>query len=197
MKIFPGQRMSNEELCALAKGGDTEARNRLLETNLSFIRQQANKIYGQSGSGCLDVDDLIQEGCFGLMEAIDRFDPERGTKFLTYAVWWIRKFMREAASIVLADDEVCLSEMEKFSLPQIYGKSPEQIVLQAETYAELHNGLGQISARERTYLLYRYGFTDGGEHPIPETAAHFHLTEKRAQNTERAALDDLRRRLLR
>ena len=37
---------------------------------------------------------------------------------------------------------------------QIYGKSPEQIVLQAETYAELHNGLGQISARERTYLLY-------------------------------------------
>ena len=105
--------------------------------------------------------------------------------------------MREAASIVLADDEVCLSEMEKFSLPQIYGKSPEQIVLQAETYAELHNGLGQISARERTYLLYRYGFTDGGEHPIPETAAHFHLTEKRAQNTERAALDDLRRRLLR
>ena len=83
--------MSNEELCALAKGGDTEARNRLLETNLSFIRQQANKIYGQSGSGCLDVDDLIQEGCFGLMEAIDRFDPERGTKFLTYAVWWIRK----------------------------------------------------------------------------------------------------------
>ena len=189
--------MSNEELCALAKGGDTEARNRLLETNLSFIRQQANKIYGQSGSSCLDVDDLIQEGCFGLMEAIDRFDPERGTKFLTYAVWWIRKFMREAASIVLADDEVCLSEMEKFSLPQIYGKSPEQIVLQAETYAELHNGLGQISARERTYLLYRYGFTDGGEHPIPETAAHFHLTEKRAQNTERAALDDLRRRLLR
>ena len=113
--------MSNEELCALAKGGDTEARNRLLETNLSFIRQQANKIYGQSGSGCLDVDDLIQEGCFGLMEAIDRFDPERGTKFLTYAVWWIRKFMREAASIVLADDEVCLSEMEKFSSRRFTG----------------------------------------------------------------------------
>ena len=81
--------------------------------------------------------------------------------------------------------------MEKFSLPQIYGKSPEQIVLQAETYAELHNGLGQISARERTYLLYRYGFTDGDEHPIPETAAYFHLTEKRAKKTERAALDDL------
>ena len=107
--------MSNEELCALAKGGDTEARNRLLETNLSFIRQQANKIYGQSGSGCLDVDDLIQEGCFGLMEAIDRFDPERGTKFLTYAVWWIRKFMQETVSIVTASDAVSLDELEDFS----------------------------------------------------------------------------------
>ena len=189
--------MSNEELCALAKGGDAEARNRLLETNLSFIRQQANKIWGQNGSGRLDVDDLIQEGCLGLMEAIDRFDPERGTKFLTYAVWWIRKFMQESVSIVLADDEVCLSELEEFSLPQVYGKSPEQIVLQAETYAELHNGLGQISARERTYLLYRYGFADGDEHPILETAAHFHLTEKRAKKTERAALDDLRSKLLR
>ena len=187
--------MSNEELCALAKGGDAEARNRLLETNLSFIRQQANKIWGQNGSGRLDVDDLIQEGCLGLMEAIDRFDPERGTKFLTYAVWWIRKFMQETVSIVLADDAVCLSELEEFSLPQIYEKSPEQIVLQAETYAELHVGLGQISARERTYLLYRYGFTDGDEHPTPETAAHFHLTEKRAKKTERAALNDLRRRL--
>lgn len=107
--------MSNEELCALAKGGDTEARNRLLETNLSFIRQQANKIYGQSGSGRLDVDDLIQEGCLGLMVAINRFDPERGTKFLTYAVWWIRKFMQEAVNIVAASDAVSLDELEDFS----------------------------------------------------------------------------------
>ena len=187
--------MSNEELCALARGGDTEARNRLLENNLSFIRQQANKIVGQNGDSRLDVDDLIQEGCFGLMEAISRFDPERGTKFLTYAVWWIRKFMQETVSIVTASDAVSLDELEDFSLPQVYGKSPEQIVLRAETYAELHDGLRQTSARERTYLLYRYGFTDGDEHSIPETAAHFHLTEKRAKKTERAALDELRRKL--
>ena len=188
--------MSNEELCVLAQGGDTEARNQLLQANLSFVQKQANKIWGQSGSGRIDVDDLIQEGCFGLMEAIDRFDPERGTKFLTYAVWWIRKFMQETVRVVLTNDEVSLDELDVFSLPQVYGKSPEQIVLQAETYAELHDGLEQISARERTYLLYRYGFADGDEHPIPETAAHFHLTEKRAKKTERAALDDLRSKLL-
>ena len=187
--------MSNEELCILAKDGDAEARNQILKNNLSFIQQQANKIWGKLGSSRLDVDDLIQEGCFGLMEAISRFDPERGTKFLTYAVWWIRKFMQETINIVLADEEVSLNELDVFSLQQVYGKSPEQIVLQAETYAELHDGLRQISARERTYLLYRYGFNDGDEHPVPEAAAHFHLTEKRAKKTEQAALDDLRHKL--
>lgn len=187
--------MSNEELCILAKGGDAEARNRLMESNLSFIRQQANKVLGQTGSNRFDVDDLIQEGCFGLMEAISRFDPERGTKFLTYAVWWIRKFMQETVRVVLANDEVSIDELDAVSLPQVYGKAPEQIVLQAETYAELHDGLRQISARERTYLLYHYGFTDGDEHPIPETAAHFHLTEKRTKKTEQTALDNLRRKL--
>ena len=77
-----------------------------------------------------------------------------------------------------------------------YSETPEQIVIRAETIEDVRTGLREITARERTYLLYRYGFTDGDEHPIPETAAHFHLTEKRAKKTERAALDDLRSKLL-
>ena len=67
----------------------------------------------------------------------------------------------------------------------------------AETYAELRDGQRNISARAQAYLLYRYGFSDGDEHPIPETAAHFCLTVKRTKKTEQTALDDLRRRLLR
>ena len=126
--------MSNEELCVLAKGGDTEARNQLLKANLSFIQKQANKIWGQSGSGRIDVDDLIQEVYFGLIEAIGRFDPERGTKFLTYAVWWIRKFIKETARIILADDGVNLTTLANDEQFEIYEKSPEKIVLQAETY---------------------------------------------------------------
>ena len=126
--------MSNEELCVLAKGGDTEARNQLLKANLSFIQKQANKIWGQSGSGRIDVDDLIQEVYFGLIEAIGRFDPERGTKFLTYGVWWIRKFIKETVRIILADDGVNLTTLANDEQFEIYEKSPEKIVLQAETY---------------------------------------------------------------
>ena len=126
--------MSNEELCVLAKGGDTEARNQLRKANLSFIQKQADKIWGQSGSGRIDVDDLIQEVYFGLIEAIGRFDPERGTKFLTYAVWWIRKFIKETVRIILADDGVNLTTLANDEQFEIYEKSPEKIVLQAETY---------------------------------------------------------------
>lgn len=196
MKHFQKRRMSNEELCALARNGDVEARNRLIENNFAFVQKKAFEIIEQCKDCRLDVDDLIQEGCFGILEAVSRFDPERGTKFLTYAVHWVRKFMQEAISIIAVNDTVSLDELEEFSLPQAYGKSPEQIILQAETYAELYGGLRQISARERTYLLYRYGFSDGDEHPIPETAAHFQLTVKRAQKTEQAALNDLQRKLL-
>ena len=186
---------TNEQLCVLAQGGDVDARNRLLENNFAFVQKKAFELIGQYKDCRLEADDLAQEGCFGLLEAIGRFDPERGTKFLTYAAYWIRKFMQEAVSIVVSNDDISLNEPEEFLLSQAYGKSPEQIVLQAETYAELHTGLRQISARERTYLLYRFGFSDGDEHPVPETAAHFHLTVKRAKKTEQAALNDLRRRL--
>ena len=189
--------MNNEELCALARDGDIETRNRLIENNFLFIQKKAYELIEQYKDCRLDVDNLIQEGCLGLLEAVGRFDPERGTKFLTYAVHWVRKFMLEAASVVTSNDTISLNELEEFSLSLAYGKSPEQIVLQTETYAELHDGLRQISARERTYLLYRYGFSDGDEHPIPETAAHFRLTVKRAQIIEQAALNDLRRKLLR
>ena len=103
--------------------------------------------------------------------------------------------MQETVSIAVANDEISLNELEDFSFPPVYKKSPEQIVLQAETYTELYNGLRKINARARAYLLYRYGFLDGDEHPIPETAAHFRLTVKRTKKTEQTALDNLRRKL--
>ena len=175
---------TNEQLCALAQGGDTDARNRLLENNFAFVQKKAFELIKHQKDCRLETDDLIQEGCFGLLEAIRRFDPERGTKFLTYAAYWIRKLMQEAVFAAVVNDEISLNELKDFSLSQAHGRSPEQIVLRAETYAELYDGLRKINARARTYLLYRYGFLDGDEHPIPETAAHFRLTMKRAKKTE-------------
>jgi RNA polymerase primary sigma factor len=72
--------------------GDEEALHELIEGNLRFVVQVAFKYQGHG----LPLSDLINEGNIGLMHAASKFDPERGTRFITYAVWWIRQAIMHA-----------------------------------------------------------------------------------------------------
>ena len=80
--------MSNEELCILAQQGDLEARNALILNNQNYIYKEASALKDKLDLPTWVVDDMIQECTFGLIEAIQRFDANRGTKFLTYANSW-------------------------------------------------------------------------------------------------------------
>lgn len=79
-------------LALRAKNGDSYARNRLLEANLRFVVSIA-KQYQNRG---LPLADLISEGNLGLMTALDKFEPEKGYHFISYAVWWIRQSILKA-----------------------------------------------------------------------------------------------------
>ena len=68
---------------------------------------------------------------------------------------------------------------------------PQRILEEQESRRELYSGLQRLTDREQTYLLYRYGFTDGEEHPLIGTAIYFHLTKSRAKKTEEQAMDNL------
>ncbi len=74
------------------KHGSLVARNRLIASNLRLVISIAKKY---AGSG-LDLEDLIQEGNLGLMQAVAKFDPARGSKFSTYATWWIQQAIQRA-----------------------------------------------------------------------------------------------------
>jgi RNA polymerase primary sigma factor len=74
------------------QAGDTEALRELVERNLRFVVQVANKYKGYG----LPLADLINEGNVGLLHAAGKFDPEHGTRFITYAVWWIRQAIMHA-----------------------------------------------------------------------------------------------------
>ena len=93
-KIRQEPRLTREEEHALVLktlSGDEAAESRLVSSHLRFVLHLAHR-YARHG---LPVGDLLQEGTVGLMEAVRRFNPERGVRLSTYAVWWIRAAMQD------------------------------------------------------------------------------------------------------
>jgi RNA polymerase primary sigma factor len=95
--IGQGDLLTHEEeidLSKRAKQGDARARQRLIEKNLRLVVSVAKKYRGYG----LPFEDLIQEGNIGLMKAVEKFDPDRGFRFSTYATWWIRQAVQRAVA---------------------------------------------------------------------------------------------------
>jgi len=81
-------------LAGLIKAGDMQAREKLIRANLRLVVKIAHDFKGMG----LPLQDLVSEGNIGLMRAAEKFDPEKGAKFSSYAAWWIKQAMRRALS---------------------------------------------------------------------------------------------------
>ena len=118
--------LNAEEELSLAramKNGDFAARQTLIERNLRLVVSIA-KHYTNRG---LALPDLIEEGNLGLIHALEKFDPERGFRFTTYATWWIRQSVERAI----------MSQSRTIRLPAHVVKELN-VVLRALRYLEMH-----------------------------------------------------------
>jgi RNA polymerase primary sigma factor len=107
------------------QAGDADALRELAERNLRFVVQVASKYKGYG----LPLADLINEGNLGLLHAAGKFDPEHGTRFITYAVWWIRQAIMHALA-------------EGGSAVRLPIKQAEALSRVRQKYEEIHRATG-------------------------------------------------------
>ena len=119
----------NEEikLADLIKTGDENAKNKLIISNLRLVVKIAHDFKGLG----LPLQDLIAEGNIGLIRAAEKFDPDKGAKFSSYAAWWIKQAMRRAM-------------LEKSRLIRVPVTSAGKINKIRSTYSHLTEMLGRV-----------------------------------------------------
>jgi RNA polymerase primary sigma factor len=131
-------REEEDEISRKAVKGDKLAQEKLINSNLRFVVNVAKKYQNQG----LPLADLINEGNIGLINAINKFDPDKGYHFISYAVWWIRqsilKAIYEKSRMIRLplnrSNELLQIEKKKRELTSVKGIEPEN----EEIARELH-----------------------------------------------------------
>ena len=163
------------------------------------------------------LSDRVQEGCFGLIIAAKRFDPQRGNRFATYAYHWVRQAMyrgihnqcnlirwpvHQAVRLMPAafrGEEEGLSAGEKpvrfmpcnFTRMSLYGSDPIALLSRQELDVAIEVALSSLDAREQDVIKRRFGFGDDGQETLDAIAQRHNLTRERIRQIEKKALGRL------
>lgn len=184
-KYTPLSREDEVKAINAARKGNQEALNHLITANLRFVVRVAGEYTGRG----LPLSDLIAEGNMGLIRATQTYDPERGYKFITYAVWWIRQAMLSALNrqthpvafpVNQIDDRDVLNKVSA-ALSQEYGRVPTADELASETdfstrrvRKALQTSLASVSLDRPVYEDGDRQFADivPDDAPLPDEDVH-------------------------
>ena len=198
-KNDPLTREEEQELALKAKDGDKEAINKMLRANLKFVVRVASH-YQNRG---LSLGELISEGNLGLIKAIEKFEPERHNKFISYAVWWIKQKIISALTeknnlIRIPLDKVNLLNKIKHHKEMTYsvtGVRPDAKVISHETNVPLKQirkvekqDINTVSIHDKSYNSRHehINFEDYLSDVSYSDPKELYLAQKREKKIERA-----------
>jgi RNA polymerase primary sigma factor len=202
-KIGALSREDEKELGRAAQAGDRRAINTLVESNLRFVIQVAKQYQGMG----LQLEDLIAFGNIGLFEAAERFDPDKGVKFITFAVWYIRAELQKALNdlsrtVRIPSHRTATEEYSTKSISTPVGDDENK-----ETYADrylaadstksardtqdlqydLQRALAQLKPKQRAAITRFYGIGMEYAQCMEQIAEELEVTGERARQLVRQA----------
>ena len=201
--MSPISRVEEERLIALAKEGDDDAKNEVIKANLRFVFDVAKKYKGKG----VPLADLISEGNMGLIKALDKFDLDKGTKFITYAVFWIRQAMIKSICTYLQRKERHLSvdDDEEDGIPvltqvssKLYEKDDDEenkedvIDYFLENKNIIDEALSCLTPRERMIIERSYGINGYNEVTLKEIGDSEGITGERVRHIKQKAMRKMR-----
>jgi len=197
-----------KELARAAKLGDRKAANQLVVGNLRFVTQVARKYQGMG----IPMEDLIAFGNLGLFEAVQKFDPDKGFKFITFAVWYVRAeiqkalndlsrvvripshktqtetYSEQSTDVQVGDDD----NSESWANRYLTGESEISKQTIADLQFEIGLAIKQLQPKVAEAICRFYGL--GVEYPqvMEQIAQEMNITGERARQLVRQGEKDLR-----
>lgn len=207
MSIFPHfntlSRDEEYQLALQAKQGDKKARNTLILSNIPFAIKYSLSFLGYK----IDPEDLSQIGLIGLIEAVDKFNAGKGFRVITYAKWWIRKEIEEAAGKTrkessatpfsrLVKNEPDFDEEAFISSLGDNSKNPvEEECIKNEKHYRVRKALERLSGRDSDIINRHYGLDGREEESFNDIAESYGLSKARIHQLEQATFNSLRSEL--
>ena len=191
------------ELARRCRAGDAAARKRLVAANLRFVVSVARQYTGRG----VDLPDLVNEGNLGLVRAADRFDPDRGVRFVSYAHFWIRRAMSQA---IARDEErapadaprrrrVSLEEPPPGGVRALAEVLPDERTAGTEAALEraglrraLEATFLDLPERERSVLRAYFGLEENGARTLDQISRDLGVTRERARQLKERGLARIR-----